>query len=306
MIFAYWAEFFRFSDCENWIAAALDCAGHPCFRMQRSPGNFDPDRLMRGLEKAHPDVLMLSKTPEIDADQFAYIRRNFAGRIVFWTFDWMQHPATAAWYVPLARQAAVCFQTDGWGDAEKYRDLGINRIELHQGACTTSWHAPVKDPTPIELERYSADVTFVGSEYTPARKELVRELSRYNFKKWGAPEREIWGRPFSIAMQHSKIVVGANYTDKISGYWSDRVYLALACGAVFLASRVEGLDREFVHGEHLSTWGSIAELHAQINFLLDSPGTRARMAKAGRKEVLARHSYKHRIAALIGHLEATR
>lgn len=305
-VFAYWAEFFRFQDCENWIASSLECAGHPCFRMQRNAGPFDPDRMMRGLEKASPDILLLSKTPEIDADQFAYIRRNFRGKIVFWTFDWMMHPTTAAWYLPLARQAAVCFQTDGYGEAAQYRDLGINRIELHQGAMTTSWHRPVTDVTAIERERYSCDVTFAGSEYTPARRELVRELSRYNFKKWGAPEREIWGRPFSIAMGRSKIVVGDNYTNLCPGYFSDRVYLALACGAVFLGSRVEGMEREFQPGKHLMTWGSLDELHSQIEFLLNSPLTRKSIARAGRREVLRRHSYKHRIAAMIGHLEKLR
>lgn len=298
-VVAYYGEFLRFQDCENWIATSIDRAGHACFRMQRRPV-FHVEKFIEALEMCGADILLLSKTPDISEEHLRFIKSRFKGKIVFWTFDWMLHPNNAGWYMPLAKLADVCFQTDGWGDAEYYRCFGINRVELHQGAMVDDWHKPVEDAVPEEIAKWAGDVVFVGTTYTDQRLKLTQELSRYQgFKKWGKPEPECWGRPFAIAMQHSKVVVGDNFTNAVGGYWSDRVYLALACGACFLGSRVAGMDREFTDGAHLGTWGTMDELHFKIEDLLAQPALRAVRSGIGRTEVLRAHSYKHRIAKMM-------
>jgi hypothetical protein len=206
--------------------------------------------------------------------------------------------------LPLAKIAHVCFQTDGWGDAGFYQDEGVRRIELHQGFCP-DWHVEPLNVTDEEIAAYAGDVVFVGSTYTARRRALVAELKRYpGFRKFGSPEGDLWGRPFAIAMRHSKIVVGDNYTNDVGGYWSDRVYLALACGAFFVTADVPGLQAEFVHGLDLMVWKDFHQLHRIIRSYLE-PGTdKYRRAIAGRGQAgtLRSHSYNHRVADFVREL----
>ncbi len=297
MRFLYYAEFSRISDCEGWIATTLERQGHYVLRMPRQVV-FSPVRLSYALAQVEADVLLLSKTPEITAEQLRYVKDATGVKVVFWTFDWMQHPETWAWYAPLARIADVCFQTDGYGGTG-YE--GINRVELHQGAFPDLHHPVV--PTVEEREKFTADVAFCGSVYSPRRRELIKELSRYDFKLWGNATEELWGRPFAAMVACSRIVVCDNWTNDVPGYWSDRVYLTMACGGFVAAAFVPGMERVFDSGEDLIWWHDFRNMHAAIEHFLAAEGHRQDIARHGSEFVQRFHIYERRAEKMIKVLE---
>lgn len=307
MIFLYYGQFEHYSYCENWIADALDRNGHHCLRIRRTPW-FDEQRLIKIAQDNHATHLLLSKCPEIKADQLETIKKTGL-KIVFWTFDWMRHPEAWAWYRPLAKVADVCFQTDGYGDNENYQKAGIRRVELHQGFVEGLHDLPNCLPTskvfaPEGSNGFGHDVVFVGSNYTERRHELIDVLRQFSgFQKFGEPEPQLWGEEFAAEIYFSKIVIGDNFVNDVPGYWSDRVYLTLACGGFFMPAYVPGMEKEFTNHKHLVWWESFDELKALIHFYLPNEPGRKQIALGGYQLVHGRDSYDQRVRQMIEVLE---
>lgn len=298
----YYGEFHHYSYCENWIAAALDRNGHHCVRVQRTKW-FDEMKLIAIARQTHARIVLLSKTPEVESAQLREIRKEGLA-IVFWTFDWMRHPEMWKWYAPLAKEADICFQTDGHGDPA-YKDEGIRRVELHQG-CVPGLHDLPKNYDDImSIVDLGADLTFIGSTYSDRRHQLMGSLEAHNLdlRKWGEPDGQLWGNDFARACYQSKIVIGDNFVNDVPGYWSDRVYLTLGCGGFFLTAYVPGLENEFENHKHLVWWKTFDELHELIKHYLPREGKRRMIALEGYRLVHREHTYDRRIQALTDALE---
>lgn len=96
---------------------------------------------------------------------------------------------------------------------------------------------------------------------------------------------------------HSEIVV--NQT--VSGDLNFRVFEAMMCGCMLLTERSSnGLLELFNEGEHLVTYtaGDVHDVAEKASSLLEVPHRMHAIAKAGREEVLAKHTPLHRAAAL--------
>jgi GT2 family glycosyltransferase/spore maturation protein CgeB len=85
------------------------------------------------------------------------------------------------------------------------------------------------------------------------------------------------------------------------GYISNRVYDALACGALVLSDEVPGLSERF--GEAVACFSSPRELHELIDQLLADPQERRRRAELGRELVLEGHTFAHRVEEFMAMLD---
>ncbi len=85
------------------------------------------------------------------------------------------------------------------------------------------------------------------------------------------------------------------------GYISNRVYDALACGALVLSDEVPGLAERF--GEAVVVYRSPQELRELIERLLADPAERRRRAESGRAVVLDGHTFAHRVEQLLSIVE---
>jgi GT2 family glycosyltransferase len=94
------------------------------------------------------------------------------------------------------------------------------------------------------------------------------------------------------------IVLNDHWDDmREHGYISNRVYDALACGALVLSDDVPGLVERF--GDAVAVYRSRAELHELIERFLADPAERARRGGLGRAAVLAGHTFAHRVDELL-------
>jgi hypothetical protein len=303
MVVFYWGEFSRPGDCENWIANALNRSGYYCHRYDKKWVSWD--RFFTYVCRKNPDVVLFTKIPEVTPSQMLLLKEHYKGLILFWTFDWMLHEANE-WYWGLAPLADICFQTDGFGESW-YEENGVNRVELHQAA--DAQHDIPTILTAKDIERFSCDVAFTGSAYTPQRKELFSFLKElpYEFKHYGSSTGsltsgtdggEVWGSDFAKAVYLAKVVVGDNFVNNIAGYWSDRVYLTLGSGGCFCTHYVEGLEKEFTNFGHLVWWSSLEELGNHLNILLKNEGMRKAISKQGYDLVRKKHTFDNRISVV--------
>jgi GT2 family glycosyltransferase/spore maturation protein CgeB len=94
------------------------------------------------------------------------------------------------------------------------------------------------------------------------------------------------------------IVLNDHWDDmREHGYISNRVYDALACGALVLSDDVPGLGERF--GEAVAVYRSGEELHELIDRLLADPAERRRRGALGRRVVLEGHTFAHRVQELL-------
>ncbi len=75
---------------------------------------------------------------------------------------------------------------------------------------------------------------------------------------------------------------------------------ALCCSGAFqVADWRDGLDRWLTPGVELETFRTPQELRELVDRYLADPASRARVAAAGRARVLAEHTYRHRLEAML-------
>jgi hypothetical protein len=88
------------------------------------------------------------------------------------------------------------------------------------------------------------------------------------------------------------------------GFASNRLYDAVACGALVLSDHIEGLESRF--GGAVVTYRSPGELRDLIDHFLAHPEERAARGASGRARVLAHHTFAHRVAELLAGIESAR
>jgi O-antigen biosynthesis protein len=94
------------------------------------------------------------------------------------------------------------------------------------------------------------------------------------------------------------IVLNDHWEDmREHGYISNRVYDALACGALVLSDDVPGLTERF--GDAVVVYRSARELHDLVDRFLDDPQERRRRGELGRAVVLEGHTFAHRVEQLL-------
>lgn len=105
------------------------------------------------------------------------------------------------------------------------------------------------------------------------------------------------------AYSSAAIVLNDHWDDmRERGIVSNRVYDALACGALVVSDHLPELPERF--GDAVVTYRTPADLRAQIGALLADPAQRAERAARGRAAVLARHTFRHRVDALLASVAA--
>jgi len=85
---------------------------------------------------------------------------------------------------------------------------------------------------------------------------------------------------------------------------NQRVFDVPACGAFLLTDRQEALEELFVPGQEVIAFEEPDELPDLVRHYLARPEERARIALRGRERVLADHTYRKRLAALIERMRA--
>jgi spore maturation protein CgeB len=271
-------------------------------------------RLVKIAQNYRPDFFLEAGGWNIQPATVDLIR-SMGIRTALWTLD-----------VPISfqpiRESAPYYDFTFTGGSEAYEILKndkINHLHLFSFACDPDFHRPVK-VSAEEKKKYGCDICFVGSggEIYQDRWRLLESLIDFNIGIWGpgwealpsqSPLRkfirggqirpEEWVKIFSA----SKIVFHSHYRDPSGNVpchqAAPRVYEALACGAFLIVDEQRDVLRYFTPGEDLVVFDDVKELRELVTYYLSHPKEAGRIAKKGRKKVLAHHTYRHRIKKIL-------
>ncbi|MEW6320988.1 MAG: glycosyltransferase [Acidobacteriota bacterium] len=168
-----------------------------------------------------------------------------------------------------------------------FLEAGIPRVHWLPLACDPDIHGPVAGP-----KRY--DVGFVGS-LTPHHARRQRLLERLG-RVYHVHIERAFLRDMAAVLSASRIV----FNDAVRRDLNMRVFEALCTGSFLLTDRAapSGLDELFVDREHLAIYED-ETLDDLVAYYLAHEDEREAIAARGRAEVLARHTYDHRVAAIL-------
>lgn len=207
---------------------------------------------------------------------------------------------------------------------------GTEAVEIlhREGVAKPRWLPVGCDPErhrPAELNDtdrrlYGSDIVFVGSHY-PERETLFEALTGFDLAIWGpgwkslrsgSPLRkclrgehttpEEWRKIYSA----SRIVLATHYQDPQRRFpvhqASPRVFEVMACGGFLICDRQRDIFSLFGDGQHVVGLDNGADLAKKVRYYLDHPLERQTIARKGHEEVMRRHTYVHRIEALLAAL----
>lgn len=194
-------------------------------------------------------------------------------------------------------KADIVFSTDG-GHQKEFKELGINHFILRQGIHEPEAHfgTPQAD--------VNAEIGFIGSVYKGFwnyRKQLLNFLNATygnRFKHFGQDGR-IRHEKLNNLIASLKIVIGDSF--KSDYYWSNRLYEMLGRGAFLIFPNIKGIEKEFTPYEHFIPYefGDFKGIKEIIDYYLDKPEERKKIATAGLEHCRKYHTYEIRVKEML-------
>ena len=182
----------------------------------------------------------------------------------------------------------------------EYRQAGIANPIYFTGACDRYDHR-LRQPL---LPFWKSDVAFIGKAgIDQPRITLTRKLAevlnlKVYGKNWNAfglkpTLKTITPRQYGLVCGGAKIILGADFTTEVEGYWSNRLWLTLGCGGFFITGYVRGMETYFENNKHLVWYHSFEECLSLAEEYLVRPEKRREIALQGYDLVHAHHTFHH-------------
>jgi hypothetical protein len=287
------------------------------------------DGLMAAVRATQPQAVIGLKLKRIDPRVLAEVRAQGVF-VALWYMDCFTG-RLPPWVVALARESDV-FATTARGFVDDARARGVREVEwLPEGVDLPAF--PEQALSPAARATYGAEIAFVGNVFQPPvasdalalrRWRLLDRLGRrFQVKVWGPQAEPARARALGFprvemvrwptyneelvkVCQSSAIVLGINTVNTVFQYFSNRIFLTLACGGFHVTHYVPGMEELFENHRHLVWFQSDEECVELCAHYLKRPAARRRIADAGKHTVRRRWSMTRQVSRLLKRMEDVR
>jgi FkbM family methyltransferase len=322
---AYIGNFTRPWCTEVHVAGSLQALGHKVVRLQENELRWQ--NLPRLVAHAKADVLLWTRTWDVPvAAVTAALQQVRADGVptAFYHLDrwWGLEREYQVHTMPWFQAVDVVFSPDGQPD-RPWAEAGVNHVFLPPGV-----YEPECRPVPPNPARWPHQVVFVGSHpyphpaWEPIRTKLLQTFADHfgdRFKVWPEPGRPIRNRDLQELYATAPVVLGDScLVGEATHYWSDRIPETLGRCGLLIHPHVEGLDEWYPSvGVVGVPWPDVRE-HANLltyqlgefthavdlaEWALAHPTAAAEIAERGQQTVLARDTYRHRMATVLQYIQ---
>ncbi|MBI4611255.1 MAG: glycosyltransferase [Candidatus Rokubacteria bacterium] len=293
-------------DDERLASTRQDLELRNPFRSKESVG--EAMELLRRLRRA-PDIPILEKHPPI-TDLLDRLPRNWRPDLFIWFDDDVRD------FMPQGVERLDCptacvisdFHIEGRFRLDRARafdhvfvmyDRRHVRYFAEAGCRSVHWLPTACDPAihrGFDVEK-AFDIVFIGQtrpSNNPDRFRLLTRLMRGGFDVFVTTK---YLEDATLAFSRARIVFNCS----LVGGLIQRVFEACASGSLLLTNRLApetGLDELLQDRVHLVCYDD-HNLDALAQYYLEHPDEREAIAREGQREVLARHTYAHRVESLL-------
>jgi len=205
------------------------------------------------------------------------------------------------------------FLTTSKGRLADYKKAGIPHPIYFIGACDRHDHRMRRPVLPV----WKSDIAFIGqARANESRVVLIHKLAeRFNVKVYGKnwqtygikpTLKAVAPRSYALVCGGAKIILGADITAEVEGYWSNRLWLTLGCGGFFLTAYVRGMEKYFENRRDLVWYHSETECLSLAEEFMAKPDMRRKIARQGYQRVHERHTFHHFVQRAIALCTADR
>ncbi len=195
----------------------------------------------------------------------------------------------------------------------------FRRAGVHAKVNHLAFEPAVLDALPARPAQ-DIDISFVGTvspDHTQRIALLEAVAARHQLALFGNPPRalpassplhrcfrgEVWGAEMYQALRRSKITLNCHIDMAGREAGNMRLFEATGVGAFLLTDSKDNLHTLFAPEREVAAWRSIDECLAAIDRYLADNGARAAIANAGQARTMARHTYRHRVAEILGFID---
>lgn len=167
------------------------------------------------------------------------------------------------------------------------------------------------------------DVSFVGSISFDHRQRIAlleAAAERFDLKLWGnrpqalpasSPlhrcfQGEVWGADMYQVLRRSRITLNSHIDLAGREAGNMRLFEATGVGTFLLTDFKDNLDTLFAPDREVAVWRSIDDCLKRIEHYLHDDDGCAAIARAGQARTMAQHTYRHRVAEILGFLDGMR
>jgi spore maturation protein CgeB len=250
------------------------------------------DAYMLGqIESFKPDIIFIN-SQDIPLQVLRDVSRSSIKTVIFFEDPWVKG------IIPdiIERgKLADLFIVTAQGVIDEYRKAGMKNPVYMMNGCDKYEHHRRHPILPL----WKSDVAFIGAARAgEPRVSLIKKLNEIcNVKVYGrdwekfgmkATLHSVHSRGYGLVCSGAKIVLGADNTGDIEGYWSDRLPFVLGCGGFLLTNYSPGMEKSYTNREHLVWYKSEEECVELVKEFLAKPLERKRIAEQG-----YRHEHEH-------------
>ena len=270
----------------------------------RLTGSDLESRLVKAVETAHASVVLVIGGHEIGPDMVTQLRQSTGIPWINWYPDDLR---TVDQVVRGAPAYETVFVTGS--DVAARLEVRLGRpIEVVPFGADPSVYRPLRS-----RDQYRANVVFAGTA-TARREALLAGLVEFGLALWGPgwrrtslkdycrgeiPNTEDYVRAYGGASVAVNIHHTAPGSSEAEASINQRVFEVAAIGVPQIVDYRGDLNRHFLPGRDLMVFGDANGLRATVASALQNLPEAELTGVSARKEVLARHTYMHRMRQVL-------
>ena len=263
-------------------------------------------RLWAVADRFHPDVVFLyGSNWGVLPRTIRRLQRRHGCLVALWEVNHFVFGGVGSAALPLYDQV---FALDSYF-VPVLRVAGARRVR-HLPACADpEEHAP-PHLSGDEHEWYGADLCFVG-HHSEERAAMIDSLRHLDVRVYGtgwvaggrlAGDRlrtePVYGLKKNKVYGASRLSLNVHQPHMVHGE-NFRVFEVAACGGLSISGLKPDLAGCLEPGSEVAVFEGAGDLRAKVDALLEDPDERHRLAAAGRRRVLAEHTYDHRATSIL-------
>lgn len=260
-----------------------------------------------------PDLILVMAQAPLDVSALERLRQLKSPLALWFVEDFL----TLKYWERVAKYYDYFFTIQKGGFIAKLAAAGARNIAYLPQAASPDRHFPM-ELSQKDIEKYGSDISFMGAGYYN-RKQFFMGLLDYDFNIWGTewdlntdvgrrvqnennrmkPEEYVKifsASKININLHSSTALEGI---DPIGDFVNPRVFEIAACGGFQLVDNRHELAELMECGKEVETFSSLDELRDKIDHYLKNKDERLEIAEAGRKRVLADHTFERRMEDLL-------
>lgn len=277
--------------------------------------------MIRKVHAFRPDLILILKGESLKSDLLARMKEGTGATMAVW---WMDHPMMNAESGHYWREVPgsiplfdACFIFDRSYEP-LLREAGARTVQFLPCTVDPELFAP-EVLTLTERTAYGASISFVGTYYE-SRGHLVSALGKDpDIRVWGTGWEKAFDKPNNGCSRQfhgearfpsetckiynaSLMNLNSHHAQSHLAGLNCRAFEIQAAGGFQLTDYVPGMEALLEPGREVAVYHCPEEAAELTRYYVKAEEARRRIAEAGRRRVLAEHTYRHRMQALLAAL----